>query len=388
MSELSFDYGWKSICHDGETLCGDHVEIIREMDAPFVMVLADGLGSGVKASILSTLTSKIISTMISQDLPLETCVSAITQALPIDTQKGVAYCTFTIMRMVDANTAELIQFDNPPVIMLRNYNTYEYPVTRMNIDGKEVLYSRISLQAGDIFIGCSDGVTHASASNTYNYRWTRADVADFIKIFGPVGYSAKTLATMLVDECYRLYNKHPLDDATACVLRVLNRQNVSLFFGPPKEKEMDKPAMDSFFGNPGKHIVCGGTTANVAARYLGVSVEPLDGESGSDIPPMSKVEGVDLVTEGIITLNRVNEYAKDLLGEGKLYGQWSAGRDAASRISRMLFEEATHIEISIGQAVNEAHQQMMFNSKIKRKIIAELIENLREMGKDVNVQLY
>lgn len=388
MSELSFDFGWRSICHDGEALCGDHVEVIRQENALPVMVLADGLGSGVKASILSTLTSKIISTMLSENLSLEACVSAIVQTLPIDRQKGVAYSTFTILRILDSQTAELIQFDNPQVIMLRNFNNCDYPVERLYIDGKKILRSVIPLQAGDIFVACSDGVTHASASNSYNYRWTRNDVADFVKIFGPVGYSAKTLATMLTEECDRLYNHHPLDDATAAVLRVLNKQTVNLFFGPPKTAEQDKIAMSRFFASEGLHVVCGGTTAAVAGRYLNKPVRPLDGTPGSDIPPMSAIDGLDLVTEGVITLNRVNEYAADVLGDGSLYPMWSTGQDGASRISRMLFEDATHVELYIGTAVNEAHQQSVFNSKIKRQTVENLIARLREMGKVVAVHPY
>ena len=73
MNNLCADIGYKSVNHFGEQLCGDHVDVVEQGEGSSVIVLADGLGSGVKASILSTLTSKIISTMMAEGLALEGC---------------------------------------------------------------------------------------------------------------------------------------------------------------------------------------------------------------------------------------------------------------------------------------------------------------------------
>ena len=126
MNNLCADIGWKSINHEGEQLCGDHVDIVEQSENSTVIVLADGLGSGVKASILSTLTSKIISTMMAEGLSLEECVSTIAATLPICSVRGVAYSTFTIIHLINNETAELIQYDNPHVILLRNGKNYDY----------------------------------------------------------------------------------------------------------------------------------------------------------------------------------------------------------------------------------------------------------------------
>ena len=125
MNNLCADIGYKSINHEGEQLCGDHVDIVDQAGDSTVIVLADGLGSGVKASILSTLTSKIISTMMASGLSLEECVSAIAAALPICSERKVAYSTFTIMHLVDNERAEIIQYDNPHVIMIRGNENYD-----------------------------------------------------------------------------------------------------------------------------------------------------------------------------------------------------------------------------------------------------------------------
>ena len=118
-TELCADIGYMSINHVGENLCGDHVERVDQDERTTVLVLADGLGSGVKASILSTLTSKIISTMIAAGMKLVDAVETIAATLPVCSVRGVAYSTFTIIRLSDGKKAEIIQYDNPKVIMLR-----------------------------------------------------------------------------------------------------------------------------------------------------------------------------------------------------------------------------------------------------------------------------
>ena len=137
MNDLCADIGYKSINHVGEELCGDHVDIVEENDNSTVIVLADGLGSGVKASILSTLTAKIISTMMAAQLPIEECVSTIAATLPVCSVRGVAYSTFTIIHLLNNETAEIIQYDNPLVIVIRDNEIYDYPKTEINIGGKK-----------------------------------------------------------------------------------------------------------------------------------------------------------------------------------------------------------------------------------------------------------
>ena len=143
MIDLCADIGFKSINHYGEQLCGDHIDIVETDDNSTVIVLSDGLGSGVKASILSTLTSKIISTMLAAGLPIEECVSTIAATLPVCSVRGVAYSTFTIIRLLNNQTAEIIQYDNPQVILLRDGENFEYDKTEMNIGGKKIFKSVI-----------------------------------------------------------------------------------------------------------------------------------------------------------------------------------------------------------------------------------------------------
>lgn len=390
MNDLCADIGYKSINHAGEQLCGDHVDIVEQGDSSTVIVLADGLGSGVKASILSTLTSKIISTMMAAGLPIEECVSAIAATLPVCSVRGVAYSTFTIIHLLNNETAELIQYDNPQVILIRDEKNYEYPRTEMSIGGKKIFKSVIKLQENDIFIAMSDGCPHAGIGLSYNFGWKREDIAAFMEAVSAAGYTAKTLSTILVDEVNKLYGGEPGDDATACVVRVRRRVPMNLLFGPPSNRDDCDRMMSLFFSKEGKHIVCGGTTSSIAAKYLGKPLRATLSFERSDVPPIAEIEGVDLVTEGVITVNKVVEYAKDYLEDNQSYEEWSMKRDGASLIARLLFEEATDINFFVGRAVNPAHQNpdLPINFNIKMNLVKELSDCLRKMGKRVKISYF
>ena len=390
MNNLCADIGWKSINHEGEQLCGDHVDVIEQDDNSSVIVLADGLGSGVKASILSTLTSKIISTMMAAGLKLEDCVSTIAATLPICSVRGVAYSTFTIIHLIQNETAEIIQYDNPNVIFLRDREVYYYPKQELNIGGKSVYKSVVKLQDNDIMTVMSDGCPHAGIGIAFNFGWKWEDIADFMKMITISGYTAKTLATMLVDQCDKEYGHHPGDDATACVVKIRKREPMNILFGPPRNPDDCSRMMSLFFSKEGKHIICGGTTSAIAAEYLHKEIKASLNFEASDVPPIAEIEGVDLVTEGVITINKVIEYAKDALNKNELYEQWGFKRDGASLICRMLFEEATDINFYVGRAVNPAHQNpdLPITFNIKMNLVEELSACLKQMGKRIKVSYF
>ena len=390
MNNLCADIGYRSVNHYGEELCGDHIDVIDQGDGSTVIVLADGLGSGVKASILSTLTAKIISTMMSEGLSLEDCVSTMAATLPVCSVRGVAYSTFTIIRLVENEYAEIIQYDNPAVILLRDGHGVEIPKTESVIGGKMIYRSRIKLQENDIFIAMSDGCIHAGVGLALNFGWDRKDIVSYMETFYDVGFTAKTLSTILLDECNRLYDGKPGDDATVCTVRIRKREPMNLLFGPPTNRDDCDKMMSLFFSKEGKHIVCGGTTSSIAARYLGKTVQTDLNFVDPEIPPIAHIDGVDLVTEGVITINKVLEYAKDYLKDNESYKEWSYKQDGASMICRLLFEEATDINFYVGRAMNPAHQNpdLPINFNIKMQLVSELSECLKKMGKRIKVSYF
>lgn len=390
MNDLCADIGYRSMNKFGEELCGDNIEIVENEAGDTTIVLADGLGSGVKANILSTLTAKIISTMMAEGLNLEDCVETIAATLPVCSVRGVAYSTFTIISIRGNEEAEIIQYDNPPVIMLRDGAEYELPVTEMNLDGKRITRSHIELCEGDVFIAMSDGCIHAGVGESLNFGWQRKDIVEYMEPLSNVGFTAKTLNTILLDECYKLYGGKPGDDTTACTVRIRHREPMNLLIGPPSNRDDCEKMMSLFFSKQGKHIVCGGTTATIAAGYLKKPLTPVMEFPDPAVPPIARLEGVDLVTEGVITINKVLTYAEDYLADNESYSKWSRNRDGASMIARLLFEEATDINFYVGRAVNPAHQNpdLPINFNIKMRLVEELSECLRKMGKRIKVSYF
>ena len=391
MNNLWTDFGYISLNHVGEQLCGDRVEIIGDNENSMTMVLADGLGSGVKANILSTLTSKIICTMMANGMPIEECVDTIVKTLPVCSVRKVAYSTFTIIRITNNSVAEIIQFDNPNVILLRGGKSVEYPIISRVIEGKTILESKISLQLHDVFIAMSDGAIYAGVGKSMNFGWQRENIIEFAERVYDDALSAKLTSSLIVDECNKLYEGEPGDDTTVAAVRIRERAPVNLLFGPPADPKDCTKMMTLFFSKEGKKIVCGGTTSKIAADYLHEPITTsLDYGSDPDIPPVGHVKGIDLVTEGVITMSRVVQYAKEFLNNSDLQNMWSLQTDGASLIAQMLFEYATDINFFVGKAINPAHQNpdLPITFGIKIQIVHELTDCLEKMGKQVKVSYF
>ncbi|MGM9814225.1 MAG: SpoIIE family protein phosphatase [Candidatus Enteromonas sp.] len=385
------EYGYLSINHKGEELCGDHVEISADSEGAYTFVLADGIGSGVVASILSTLASTMLCKMIERGLSIEEGVDALVKTLPIAKDRGnVAYSTFTIVRVNKDFQATVYNFDNPTPVFLRNGVNEELDYQMREIEGKKIYYASFAFEVGDVMAIFSDGAIHAGIGESLNFGWTREEIIAYLEALCHPGLSAKNLATYLVDQCDLLYNRNPGDDTTCLAIKRRSRSPLNLMVGPATRKEDDILRLDEFFKKEGPHVICGGTTAKIAADYLNEPVQgSLDFED-STIPPISYIEGMDLVTEGIITLNKVLELAKDYQKQNKFYFEWSFRQDGASLLARKLFEEATDIFFSVGCAVNPSHQEqgMGIDIKMKMLIIHSLADELRSMGKNVTVSYY
>ncbi|HIW54167.1 MAG TPA: serine/threonine-protein phosphatase [Candidatus Ruthenibacterium merdigallinarum] len=391
MKQLWTDTGYISLNHVGEQLCGDRVEIIGTSDTSTTLVLADGLGSGVKANILSTLTSKILCTMIDSGLPIEECVDTIVKTLPVCSVRKVAYSTFTIIHIQDNTEATLIQFDNPNVILLRDGKNFDYPITSRVIEGKTILESRIPLHLHDVFIAMSDGAIYAGVGKSMNFGWQRENIVEFAERIYDDTLSAKMIASLIEDECNRLYAGEPGDDCTIAAVRIRERTPVNLLIGPPADPRDATKMMTLFFSKEGKKIVCGGTTSKIAADYLHEEIQTtLDYGTDPEIPPIAKVKGIDLVTEGVITLSRVVQYAKQFVNGEDLSNMWSLQTDGASLIAQMLFEYATDINFFVGRAINPAHQNpdLPITFGIKIRLVEDLTRYLEQMGKQIKVSYF
>lgn len=384
------EIGHLSVNHVGEELCGDNVVYVQPNDKTRILVLADGLGSGVKANILSTLTAKMLSTMMANNMSIEECVISMAETLPICSVRGVAYSTFSIIKIVDNKYVDIYNYDNPTPFMIRNGKVKDLNYTVSLIENKKIYHAKVEAELNDTFFMMSDGVKHAGIGASLNFGWDMDQIKDYMEcLYHPI-YSSKSLATVLVEHCDSLYDHKPGDDTTAAVLRVRERKQANLMFGPATNREDDEKMLSLFFGKEGTHIVSGGTTSTIVARYLNEEIEVDLSYLDKEIPPTGIIKGVDLVTEGVITLNKVLDYAKNYSETNSEYFNWSFKQDGASLITRILFEEATDINFFVGCAINPAHQgeDVKINFAFKMQLIEELSKRLKSMGKNVKVSYF
>ncbi|WP_027625075.1 SpoIIE family protein phosphatase [Clostridium lundense] len=386
---LFVDVSFQSLIKFEEELCGDRVEIVRLSDST-IIVMADGLGSGVKANILSTLTTKISATMLREGANIYETVDTIVNTLPVCKVRRIAYSTFTLIKIYDDGRVYLAEYDNPPIFIIRQGIMMNIDKKEIVINDRKVYESKFYVQPGDVLTVVSDGVIHAGLGNIMNLGWNWDNVCDYLERSTKDKKDAQSITKDLAEVCWELYGGMPGDDTTIVTMKIKTPECVNLFTGPPKDKSKDGQVVKDFIKSYGKKIICGGTAANILQRELNRPLNVnLDFEC-KDIPPTANMEGIDLITEGVITLSRVvemiKEYKKSILSPGYYYD--ISGKDGASKLTRILLNECTHLTIWLGKAVNPAHQNpdLPMDLSIKLNIVNEIAQLLKGLGKQVEIK--
>lgn len=381
--------GFVSLSKHGEKICGDCYTMVKKENTTTV-VLSDGLGSGIKANILATLTSKILSTMMAENMSIEDSVYTVAKTLPLCKVRNLAYSTFTIFQLVHyGNNAYLAQFDNPNAILIREGRNYPYSSTCKIIGEKEIYESNITLQAGDMIILLTDGITSAGLGRVTINGWSRDEIIKFIELWYTPNMSPQRMASIISEASMDLSLGTPADDSTVAVFKIRKRQVVNLIIGPPEKKEEDNIILKFFFSKAGKKVVCGGSTSKMVSNYLNKPINACGSSQDEEIPSIATIEGVDLVTEGVITLGRVVELGRKYLEDSKISLKLENKTDGASLLAKLLFEEATDVNFFIGKAINPGHELdgMNINSSIKMSYIREIKNLLVKMDKKIKVSL-
>lgn len=368
----------------GEELCGDKVEIVRMKDG-IIIVLADGLGSGVKANILATITAKIAATLLEGGADIYETVDTIVNTLPVCKVRNIAYSTFTLIKVYTDGRVYMAEYDNPPVFLISNSNQ-NIEKKEIIIKNKKVLESNFMLGEGDVLTIVSDGVIHAGVGSILNLGWQWDNVNDYLIRRAPKLKCAKNISMDLIETCNDLYADKPGDDTTIVAIKLREKEAINLFTGPPVERAKDAIVVNELMKSHGKKIVCGGTAANIVARELKRELTVnLDFED-MEVPPTASMVGIDLITEGVLTISKAVEKLKNYSTSYSLNS--CNGKDGASRLAKLLVDECTHLNLWVGKSINPAHQNPNFpiDLSIKLKIVEELIEILRSMGKEVNLK--
>lgn len=382
------DFAYGSLIKHGEELCGDMVEFFND-ENQFVAVLSDGMGSGVKANILATLTAKIGLTMLKEGMRIEEVVETVSQTLPVCSQNKVAYSTFTMVKVAKDGFAYIVEFDNPTVFFMRGEEMLSLDWKERIINNKKIRECKIQLKERDRIVMVSDGVEFAGTRPTLNYSWQWKDIAKHLLKFTNENMNAKTITNNLLGVCNQLYYFEPADDTTVATIKVSSDSKAVLFSGPPINKKMDKEVVHKMMGSAGKKIVCGGTTANIVARELNVEYKSSTEIVDEDIPPIGYIEGIDLVTEGVLTLRKSCEILKKLLttnDDSFLHKK----KDAATLLSKILYEDCIHIKMIIGRCINPENLITDNSDDLSARlyVLNEMKNVLVKLGKIVEVEYY
>lgn len=388
---VNVEISYKSLNKHQEELCGDKVELLKTKDSD-ILILADGMGSGVKANILATLTSKILGTMLCNGASLEDSVETIILTLPVCKVRQVAYSTFSILQIFHTGEAYLVEFDNPSCICLRRKNLLNIPYKERMIHKKKIREYRFQVEIGDYYVLMSDGVVHAGVGKLLNFGWSWENIAEYATKAVTTCFTANRLVMSLSDACNELYMESPGDDATVAVAKVTDKKVVHLLTGPAVEKEKDAQMIKDFLEGEGTRIVCGGTTANIVSRETNKKIRTTLDYLDPKIPPIAYIDGIDLVTEGVLTLSRtltlLRRYVKNEVDES--FFVELDKKNGASMVAKMLIEECTDLRMYVGRAINVAHQnpELPFDLSIRMNLVHQMEEAVKAMGKEITVTYY
>ena len=392
--EIKADMAYKSLNKNEEELCGDKVEILHT-DNSHILILADGMGSGVKANILATMTSKILGTMFLRGIPLEECVETIAETLPVCRVRQMAYATFSILQVYDDGTDYLVEFDNPGCIFIRDGEIMKIPEQFRMIDNRRINEYHFKVKLGDAFVLISDGAINAGVGELLNFGWNWDSVAKYAQREYKKTISAMHLAAAISQACDDLYQYRPGDDTTVAVLRIGEKKLVNLMTGPAQCQEDDEGMVTDFMADENAvKVVCGGTSANIVARVLEKEINvAFTGEIDPNIPPTASIEGIDLVTEGVVTMNRVLKLLEQYTRDDEIDEAFFIELDkpnGASMLAKLLIEQCTDLHLFVGKAVNAAYQntELPFQLGVRQKLVDQIEDVLKRLGKGVSVRYY
>ena len=391
MNNITIDMAYKSLNHVGEELCGDKVEIVNNDDSR-ILILADGMGSGIRANILATLTSKIIATLLKHNTSIDEVISTIARTLPVSSVNGAAYATFSVIQAFYDGKIYVVEYDNPECILIRDGKVEKLPFKTRMVEGKKIRECEFMSKLGDSLAITSDGCLYCGTGDIMNYTWDWKALSNCALNAAKISQNAQQMADHINANCAELYGNVPSDDTTVAVARVTEEKIISILTGPPADKKDDYRMVEAFMEHEGIKIVCGGSTSHMVARVLNERLIPVEGELDPEIPPTSKIKGIDLVSEGVLSLHKAVEllerYADNDVSEDFFL---ELSRDnGATRIVIYFMEDCSTVHLYVGKAVNMDYtdKTLPFEITARQSLTQRLIAVLEKMNKNVHVHYY
>ncbi len=382
---MKFDVGISAIAKYREEVTGDTPEVIHTGDG-ITVILSDGLGSGIKAGILSILTAKIAAGLLRRNIGLEQVFATIADTLPTCKVRNLAYATLSILKIAADGRAHLIEYDNPGLILLRDGATEPLQRRRRDIAGKEIYETFFTVQMNDLLLLISDGVVNAGVGGLYKLGLGSSGLIENLRSRRLLGGEPEAIAAKITELAECCYLCQPADDTTAIVVKPRLERSAVVLTGPPRDRRQDEEMVARLLlDGDSQKIICGGSSGNLVARITRKTIKTGLGYEDPEVPPMARIEGIDLVTEGVLTLNKC-------LSQLMAYRPGDpppAGADGSTLLTKALLR-ADRIDFLVGTALNPAHETLMRSLPLKTR--AEAVRQTRnrliELGKETSLQLF
>jgi serine/threonine protein phosphatase PrpC len=369
-------------CHGEARICGD-VFISKRIkeEGRIIVVLSDGMGHGIKANMLATLTATLAVNFTQEHKSVQKSTEIIMKTLPVDSVKNMNYSTFTIVEIDVEGEVLVLEFENPRTMILRGSRLHEPEWNCIVIEGeknegREVLTTKFKPQKEDRIIFCTDGVTQSGlGSDKYQVGWGLENLRKFVEdaVHDENDISAVKLSSKVINKANQNDNFHSLDDISCGVIYFREPRKLMIFSGPPQDPAFDKMFTGLLSQFDGKKIICGATTGDMVAREWGESITDSQLMLDPDLPPVSHMPGVDLITEGILTLSKVSELLK------KYTNNYQLGKGPADEIVRFILD-SDEIHFLVGTNINTAHQDpnMPVELELRRTVVHRITRTLEE----------
>jgi len=366
--------------HEGERICGDvFLSDKFKEENRLIIVLSDGVGHGVKANVLATLTATMAMNFTKEHKDVQKIAEIIMNTLPVDNKRKISYATFTIIDIEQDGLTTILEYDNPETIILRDGQIFRPEWKSIVLEseenkGKKLKSCYFKAHKEDRIVFCSDGIVQSGlGSEKYPFGWGQENYIEFVRrlVKNNPGISADRLSLKVVNMAYQNDQYHAKDDTSCGAVYFREPRRLLICTGPPYYQEKDKELAETVKNYKGKKIISGATTGDIIARELEEEIEDSFEFEDPDLPPISYMSGVDLVTEGILTLSKVADILKNYTNNTVLK------KGPADQIVKLL-KDSDEIHFIIGTKINEAHQDpnLPVDLEIRRTVVKRIANTL------------
>ncbi len=367
---------------EGERICGD-VFLSQKVseEGRTIVVLSDGLGHGVKANMLATLTATMAINFTKEHKDVEKIAEIIMNTLPVCSDRKISYSTFTVVDIQEDGLTRILEYDNPHALIFRGKQQLDPEwncilMTSEKNAGKEILTCAFHARKEDRIVICTDGVVQSGLGFTaYPFGWGRDKLSEHVRdlITRDPDISARKLSTRIINTAGQNDKYHSQDDTSCATLYFREPRKLLICSGPPYEKDKDAELATRVKEFTGRKILCGATTADIISREWNKNIVDSFEFTDPDLPPVSFMDGVDLITEGILTLGKVSvlldQYNENL----------KVGKGPADEIIKMILQ-SDEVCFIIGTRINIAHQDpsLPVELEIRRTVVKRIARTLEK----------